>query len=154
MASDLEALFTVEQKLRNVFANPSFVRSRARVSRRSIAGDQGMGIGLLPFRSINALGDPQQHLLQALAASMSLLGLQAPLIHTFARWCSCHTVEYDLDIASSAMKQLLLDLRLQKRHVNAVYADSRALGQIIRKYGVLDDPTYTGDDIDVPEADA
>ena len=68
MASDLEALYTVEQKLRNVFANPSFVRSRARVNRQSIAG-RGIEIGLLPFRSINALGDPQQHLLQALASS-------------------------------------------------------------------------------------
>jgi len=151
MASDLEALFTVEQKLRNIFANPSFVRSRTRVNR--IAGGQGISIGLLPFRSINALGDPQQHLLQALASSMSLLGLQAPLIDNFSHWCSGHAVEYDLEVASSAMRQLLLDLRLEKRHVNAVYADSRALTQIIRKNGVLDDPTYAGDDLEIPDAD-
>jgi hypothetical protein len=147
MACDLEALFTVEQKLLGIFANPSFVRSRAR---RNVAGDHGPR--LLPFKSINSLGDPQQHLLQALAASMSLIGLQAPLIDNFARWCSSNNVQYDMHAASSALKQLLSDLCLQKRHVNAVYADSRILSQLIRKHGVLDDPSFAIEDFEVDVA--
>jgi hypothetical protein len=91
MACDLEALFTVEQKLRSIFANPSFVRRRARRT-NNIAGDDG--VRLLPFKSINSLGDPQQHLLQALASSLSLLGLQPPLSDSFARWCSSNDLEY------------------------------------------------------------
>jgi hypothetical protein len=144
MACDLEALFTVEQKLRMIFANPSFVRSRTRLN---LAGSQG--VRLLPFKAINSLGDPQQHLLQALATSMSLLGLQEPLAGSFARWCSSHDSEFDIEAASSALKQLLLDLRLPKGHVNAVYADSRALSHLIRKYGVLDDPAFNSDDVEL-----
>jgi hypothetical protein len=144
MACDLEALFTVEHKLRFVFANPSFVRSRSRKN----FGDARVS-RLLPFKSINSLGDPQQHLLQALAASMSLLGLQVPLSDSFARWCDGNSSHYDMEAASSALKQLLLHLRLSKRHVNAIYADSRALSQLIQRYGVLDDPTFVSDDVDV-----
>jgi hypothetical protein len=144
MACDLEALFTVEHKLRIVFANPSFVRSRSRKN----FGDARVS-RLLPFKSINSLGDPQQHVLQALAASMSLLGLQVPLSDSFARWCDGNASDYDMGAASSALKQLLLHLRLSKRHVNAIYADSRALSQLIQRYGVLDDPTFVSDDVDV-----
>jgi hypothetical protein len=147
MSCDLEALFSVEQKLRNIFANPSFVRHRAR---RDVPGD--LGARLLPFSSINSLGDPQQHLLQALAASMSLLGLQVPIADNFARWCSMNNAEYDLQSAASALKQLLSELCLQKRHVNAVYADSRALSQLIQKYGVLDDPSFAVDDYEMDAA--
>jgi hypothetical protein len=139
MACDLEALFSVEQKLRMIFANPSFVRSRTRLK---LVG--GQGPRPLPFQAINSLSDPQQHLLQALATSMSLLGLQQPLAGSFARWCSGHNADFDMEAASSALKQLLLHLRLPKGHVNAIYADSRALGQLIRKHGVLDDPAMTG----------
>ncbi len=91
MACDLEALFTVEQKLRSVFANPSFDRRRARRT-NDFAGDDG--VRLLPFKCINSLGDPQQHLLQALAAYLSLLGLQPPLSDNFARWCGSNDLEY------------------------------------------------------------
>lgn len=147
MACDLEALFTVEQKLRMIFANPSFVRSCTRLN---FADSQGSR--LLPFQAINSLGDPQQHLLQAMATSMSLLSLQEPLIGNFARWCSSHDSEFDLEVAASALKQLLSDLRLPKGHVNAIYADSRVLGQLIRNHGVLDDPTSKGDDGEVDAA--
>lgn len=133
----------MEHKLRIVFANPSFVRSRSRKN----FGDARVS-RLLPFKSINSLGDPQQHLLQALAASMSLLGLQMPLSDNFARWCDGNGSDYDLEAASSALKQLLVHLRLSKRHVNAIYADSRALSQLIQRYGVLDDPTFVSDDVD------
>jgi hypothetical protein len=146
MSCDLEALFSVEQKLRNVFANPSFVRHRAH---RNVPSDQGAR--LLPFTSINSLGDPQQHLLQALAVSMSLLGLQVPIADNFARWCSSNNAEYDLQAASSVLKQLVSELCLQKRHINAVYADSRVISQLIKKYGVLDDPSFA---VDVCETDA
>jgi hypothetical protein len=147
MACDLEVLFTLEYKLRIVFANPSFVRSRARKNFGDVRVSR-----LLPFKSINSLGDPQQHLLQALAVSMSLLGLQAPLSDTFARWCAGNGLDHDMEDASSALKQLLLHLRLSKRHVNAIYADSRALSQLIQRYGVLDDPTFVSDDFDTDAA--
>ncbi len=57
-----------------------------------------------------------------------------------------------MEAAAAGLKQLLLNLSLQKRHINAVYADSRALSQLIQKYGVLDDPSFVANDCDVEVA--
>ena len=66
--------------------------------------------------------------------------------------CFCNTLaRFDLEAAGAGLKQLLLLLCLQKRHINAVYADSRALSQLIQKYGVLDDPAFVADDCDAVE---
>ncbi len=53
-----------------------------------------------------------------------------------------------MEAAAAGLKQLLLNLSLQKRHINTLYADSCALSQLIQKYGVLDDPAFVANDCD------
>ncbi len=57
-----------------------------------------------------------------------------------------------MEAAAAGLKQLLLNLSLQKRHINAVYADSRVLSQLMQTYGVLDDPAFVANDSDVDVA--